>query len=113
MEPAFMTRLALGLCAVLAMLAPTDGITQNTTNEYVPDQQRAREHILGLENIGLPYLALKAAKKNPAAISHAKMRQLEADYAAELTRLAVITTRQESERFRIADRALARYEELI
>src|SRR5690606_15803060 len=73
----------------------------------------ARAEILGLERAGLPWLALQAAQRNPGAITPPKMRQLEADYAAELTRLAVITTRQESERFRIADRALAMYDDLI
>lgn len=73
----------------------------------------ARAEILGLERAGLPWLALQAAQRNPGAVTPPKMRQLEADYAAELTRLAVITTRQESERFRIADRALAMYDDLI
>lgn len=108
-----MTRATLKMCLALLMLAPAIGLTQTSpvTSPNRVDQER--DQILGLERAGLPYLALEAARRNPSAISDAKFRQLEADYAAELTRLAVITTRQEAERFRIADRALAIYDRLI
>lgn len=108
-----MMKVALKLCVIVVMCSPTSGLTQNTAVEQLSGTETARDHILGLERAGLPYLALQAAKSHPDAISDEKMRQLHADYAAELTRLAVITTRQESERFRIADRALTMYDELI
>lgn len=108
-----MMRVTLKLCVALVVLVPTIGLAQDSANGLPTEVDKARDHILGLERAGLPYLALEAARSNPQAISDVKFRQLEADYAAELTRLAVITTRQESERFRIADRALALYDELI
>lgn len=107
-----MIRTTLVKCVVLVMLIPTMGLAQ-TSIMPTDETNNARDKILGLERAGLPYLALEAARLHPGAISDDKFRQLEADYAAELTRLAVITTRQESERFRIADRALARYDRLI
>lgn len=107
-----MIRTTRKMCVVLIMLIPPIGLAQNIIDP-ASEIGNARDRILGLERAGLPYLALQAAKSNPGAIDDAKFRQLEADYAAELTRLAVITTRQESERFRIADRALALYDRLI
>lgn len=108
-----MKRATLKICVFLLVLAPAIGLAQNNNVGQSPETQRARDQIQGLERAGLPYLALQAARNHPGAISDAELRKLEADYAAELTRLAVITTRQESERFRIADRALAMYDELI
>lgn len=107
-----MIRTTLKMCVVLVMLIPPIGLAQDI---FDPANQsdNVENQILGLQRAGLPYLALQKAKNNPGAVSDAKFRQLEADYAAELTRLAVITTRQESERFRIADRALALYDRLI
>lgn len=115
MEYSRMRPATLSLCVVLMMQPVGQGLAQNTGPSYLSDTEmnQARAEILELERLGLPYLALQAAQKQPAAITNEKMRQLEADYAAELTRLAVITTRQESERFRIADRALAMYDRLI
>lgn len=108
-----MMRATLKLCVALVILIPTIGAAQDSTSGPITDLDKARDEILGLERAKLPYLALQAARSNPGAVNDVKFRQLEADYAAELTRLAVITTRQESERFRIADRALAIYDELI
>lgn len=109
-----MNKLAPGLFVSLFLAtAPILGQAQAAQQARSTTTEQARAEILELQRIGLPWLALQAAQQNPSAISPAKMRQLEADYAAELTRLAVITTRQESERFRIADRALAMYDELM
>lgn len=105
---------AFAACTSLSTLFfPLLLMAQPTANQDADELARIRAEIVGLEQIGLPWLALQAARQNPSAISAEKMRQLEADYAAELTRLAVITTRQEAERFRIADRALVMYDELI
>lgn len=109
-----MIRVARNLCITLVMLSPAGILAQESDQaSKTVENTQAREKILELESLGLPYLALQAAQQNPTAISDAKMRQLEADYAAELTRLAVTTTRQEVERFRIADRALEIYDRLI
>lgn len=107
-----MKLLAFSMWATLVVLSPTGSLAQSPIAGTTPDTE-VLEYILELERAGLPYLALQAAQKRPQVISDAKMRDLEADYAAELTRLAVITTRHESERFRIADRALEIYGRLI
>lgn len=109
-----MIRVARNLCIIWMMLSSAGILAQETDQAgQTVENTLAREKILELESLGLPYLALHAAQQHHTAISDEKMRQLEADYAAELTRLAVITTRQESERFRIADRALEIYDRLI
>ncbi|MGP3593679.1 poly-beta-1,6 N-acetyl-D-glucosamine export porin PgaA [Vagococcus sp. WN89Y] len=46
-------------------------------------------------------------------LPEAKTRRLELDAAAELVRIAQITSRGESERFLVADKALARYDSLL
>lgn len=47
------------------------------------------------------------------ALPPAQQRRLQADEAAELVRLSFIDARGEQERFVIADRALARYDQLL
>src|SRR5690554_709706 len=108
-----MIPVAKNLCIAL-MILPAGVMAQDTTtSSQTVAESNARTQIEELERLGLPYLALQAAQQHPTAISAAKMRQLDADYAAELTRLAVVTTRQESERYQIADRALKIYDRLI
>ncbi|TCT10423.1 poly-beta-1,6 N-acetyl-D-glucosamine export porin PgaA [Paralcaligenes ureilyticus] len=72
-----------------------------------------RGYILALQRAGLPEPALRLAQSHPALLNAAELRRLQGDYAAELARLADIPTRQEAERFAIADRALAQYDKLI
>ncbi|MFW7342689.1 poly-beta-1,6 N-acetyl-D-glucosamine export porin PgaA [Pollutimonas sp. H1-120] len=72
-----------------------------------------REYIDALQHAGLAQAALTVAREHPDLLNDAKMRQLEADYLAEVTRLAAMPYRLESERFATADRALADYERLI
>ena len=68
------------------------------------------------------YVTLLAANRvaDPAlresqglALPPAQQRRLQADEAAELVRLSFIDARGEQERFVIADRALARYDQLL
>ncbi len=73
----------------------------------------SREYIKSLERAGLPLAALNSAGQHPGLLSDKEMRNLQADYVAELARLAEMPTRQEAERFAIADRALAEYDRLI
>jgi biofilm PGA synthesis protein PgaA len=72
-----------------------------------------REYILALQQAGLTEPALRAAEQQPSLLSEAEFRDLQADQAAELTRLAAMPARNEHERFDVADRALGIYERLI
>lgn len=72
-----------------------------------------REYVKSLERTGLPLVATNMAREHPGLLSDKELRNLQADYAAELARLADMPTRQETERFAIADRALAEYDRLI
>lgn len=72
-----------------------------------------REYVTALDHAGLPLAALGTARQHPGLLSDKELRSLEADHAAELSRLAEMPARQESERFVIADRALAEYDRLI
>ncbi len=72
-----------------------------------------REYIKSLERARMPLAALNAARGHPGLLSDKEIRNLQADYAAELVRLAEMPSRQESERFVIVDRSLAEYDRLI
>lgn len=72
-----------------------------------------REYILSLQRAGLPGPALQMAQSHPTLLNNAETRRLEGDYAAQLVRLASAPSREESNRFAIADRALALYDKLI
>lgn len=109
-----MRRMAIRVCMLGLFLHPIYEAHAYITGDLPsPDEATERAQILSLRDARLPYLALSAARRHPGSVSDAEMRQLEADYAAELTRLAGITTRTESERFRVADRALAMYDRMI
>jgi biofilm PGA synthesis protein PgaA len=71
-----------------------------------------RDYIDTLQRTGLTDAALTTARSS-GLVSAAQLRHLEADYLAELVRLSAMPVRQESERFEIADRALAQYDRLI
>ncbi|MGB3288958.1 MAG: poly-beta-1,6 N-acetyl-D-glucosamine export porin PgaA [Burkholderiaceae bacterium] len=72
-----------------------------------------REYVESLRNAGLAYPALATARQHPELLDDAYKRRLEADYLAEMTRLSAMPYRLESERYAIADRALAEYDRLI
>ena len=57
--------------------------------------------------------ALTHATRRPELYTEAQMRRLQADALAEQVRLASMPTRNEADRFAIADRVLARYDTLI
>ncbi|KXU38633.1 poly-beta-1,6 N-acetyl-D-glucosamine export porin PgaA [Ventosimonas gracilis] len=71
------------------------------------------EYVRSLQRAGLPEQALEHARKYPGRFTAAQMRALEGDAAAVQTRLAAMPSRSESERFVIADRVLARYDQLM
>jgi biofilm PGA synthesis protein PgaA len=72
-----------------------------------------REYILALQRARLSGEALARAREHAGLFDAAQMRRFEADAAAQQVRLASMPTRGEAERYAIADRALARYDELI
>lgn len=72
-----------------------------------------REYIFALQRARMADSALRHARKHPGLLDDAQMRNLETDAVAEQVRMAWMPTREESQRFVIADRALARYAELI
>jgi len=73
----------------------------------------AREYVVALQRARLPEPALRLARQRPGLIDPVTLRRLEGDLAAERVRLAELATRSEKERYVIADRALADYDQLI
>jgi biofilm PGA synthesis protein PgaA len=72
-----------------------------------------REYIDALGRARLAQPALELARQHPDLFDARQLRRLEGDALAQQVRLASMPTRGEAERFVIADRALARYDELI
>ncbi|MBB1626955.1 poly-beta-1,6 N-acetyl-D-glucosamine export porin PgaA [Achromobacter sp. UMC71] len=72
-----------------------------------------REYIDALSRARMAGQALALARQHPDLYGAAELRRFEADAVAQQVRLASMPTRSEAERFVIADRALARYAELI
>ena len=56
---------------------------------------------------------MRLARQRPGLLDPVTLRRLEGDLAAERVRLAELATRSEKERYVIADRALADYDQLI
>ncbi|MGF0241665.1 poly-beta-1,6 N-acetyl-D-glucosamine export porin PgaA [Rhodococcus sp. IEGM1300] len=73
----------------------------------------AREYVNALQRVRLPEPALRLARQRPGLIDPVTVRRLEGDLAAERVRLAELATRSEKERYVIADRALADYDQLL
>lgn len=70
------------------------------------------EYLASLSASGLADAALRFAQQHPEQISPERMYALQADRAAELTRLASRPSRQEQGRFAVADQALDTYRQL-
>ncbi|TVT79319.1 poly-beta-1,6 N-acetyl-D-glucosamine export porin PgaA [Pseudomonas sp. H3(2019)] len=73
----------------------------------------AREYVFALQRARLPEPALRLARQRPGLIDPSVLRRIEGDLAAERVRLAELATRSETERYVIADRALADYDQLL
>lgn len=87
-----------------------------TDQAYTLAPQRAdvaRDYVRALQRAGLPESALRVAGEHRRLLDDAARLALEADVAAEQVRLADMPSRTEAERFAIADRALARYDQLM
>lgn len=72
-----------------------------------------RAYILALQRARLSQAALREAQAHPGVMDAAQVRGLQADVAAQLTRVAAASSRGEANRFKLADRALAMYDKLI
>lgn len=90
-----------------ALEAATKAYSLAPTNVSVVE-----EYISALTAAGLSEAALRTAREHAELFSAARLRALEGDRAAELTRLSSRPSRQESSRYVLADRALQAYDEL-
>lgn len=72
-----------------------------------------KNHLEILQRNRIADPALQLARENPKLVTAEQYRQLERDAAAEQVRMAVLPTRSETERFYIADQALADYQDLL
>jgi biofilm PGA synthesis protein PgaA len=72
-----------------------------------------REYIWALQRARMADVALELARRHQDLFDAGQMRGFEADALAQQVRLAAMPTRSEAERFVLADKALARYDELI
>lgn len=70
------------------------------------------EYISALSAAGLSEAALRTAQGHAELVPESRLRSLQLDRAAELTRLSSQEARQESERFKVATRALQAYDSL-
>lgn len=70
------------------------------------------EYVDALAAAGLADAALRTARAHPDRVPPSRMRTLEGDRAAELTRLSSRPSRQEADRYAVADKALLAYQEL-
>jgi len=83
-------------------------------NDLAPKRDDiAYEYLVALEGAGLADPARRMARERPDLLDPEQARQMEADAAAEMVRLSAIPGRGEESRYDVADRALARYDELI
>lgn len=82
--------------------------------DLAPEQgQVLRRYAEGLQRVGLARAALKLAEHSPELFTAAQRRQLQGDLLAQRVRMADLPTRRETERFAIADRALAEADSLL
>ncbi len=113
MQISFSRLLALSLYLPVTFFTAAANHHAHAVTSTSTQEKATRKHIEALQRNELPKAALDAARKYPTLMSEAEMRGLEADYLAELTRLAAIPARQEADRFAVADRAIAGYDALI
>jgi len=108
-------RLALSY-AYVAKERPFDAYFQTEKAYQIAPQKPyvQDEYVRALQRVELFDEALARARALPKGrFSEAQMRAMEADVVAMQTRLAAAPTRAEDERFVVADRALAHYDQLL
>ncbi|MER1968152.1 poly-beta-1,6 N-acetyl-D-glucosamine export porin PgaA [Castellaniella sp. GW247-6E4] len=89
------------------------GLYRQGTARFPERPEFAVGEAMTLSAMGMPQAALDLAKRHPQWIDATTQRRLEGDRLAQLARLAEAPGRGEQERYRIADQALARYDDLI
>jgi biofilm PGA synthesis protein PgaA len=72
-----------------------------------------QQYIVSLKDARLSRAALEVANRHRDQITAEQMRDLEADWAAELTRLASAPAHDRTHQYVIADRAIANYDRLL
>ena len=72
-----------------------------------------RDYVLALQRAGLAVAALEIAQRHPELLTREQLWGLQADAVAERIRHADLPAREETERFAVADAALASYRELF
>lgn len=86
---------------------------QNAYQLAPDDTQARRQYIFALRDARLSSAALTLAQRYPNAVTSDELRVLQADEAAELSRLASTPSRNQEERYRLADQALQRYDQYL
>ncbi|MBC7202785.1 MAG: poly-beta-1,6 N-acetyl-D-glucosamine export porin PgaA, partial [Pusillimonas sp.] len=86
---------------------------QSNYEQQPADTNALLTYIAALRQARFSSVAYVLAQQHPSKISADLMRELTVDYAAELTRLSLAPSRSESERYRLADRALEIYDKLL
>ncbi|MBF22507.1 MAG: poly-beta-1,6 N-acetyl-D-glucosamine export porin PgaA [Pusillimonas sp.] len=86
---------------------------QNNYEQKPADNNTLLTYIATLRAARLSSVAYALAQQHRDSISADLLRELTVDYAAELTRLSLAPARSETERYRLADRALEIYDALL
>lgn len=72
-----------------------------------------REYLLALQRAGVTAQALKLAEQNPELISSKELRSLQRARVADYVRMSDLPTAKETERFKLADMAIAESNNLL
>ncbi|HBT33787.1 MAG TPA: poly-beta-1,6 N-acetyl-D-glucosamine export porin PgaA [Pusillimonas sp.] len=86
---------------------------QSAYQQQPADTNALLAYIAALRQARLASIAYVLAQQHQDTIPAGLLRELTVDYAAELTRLSLAPARSESERYLLADRALAIYDTLL
>lgn len=88
-------------------------ISDQALNMAPDNRHAAQQYIVALQQARLPRAALALAMRKPELASSRQLRALQADRAAEMTRLAAAPAQDRAHQFQIAGRAIAAYDGLI
>ncbi|MBD2796649.1 poly-beta-1,6 N-acetyl-D-glucosamine export porin PgaA [Xenorhabdus sp. 18] len=82
-------------------------------DRFPDDKAVTQDYLFSLKNNRVNGPAWRLGQQHSTQLTAGQLRKLEADAAAELVRLSMMPNQSEKERFDIADRALARYEQML
>ncbi|OTA17301.1 outer membrane protein PgaA [Xenorhabdus vietnamensis] len=86
----------------------------STAHERFPNNKEVvQDYLISLKNNRVSGSAWHLGQQHSTQLTTEQLRRLETDAAAELVRLSMIPNRSEKERFDIADKAIARYEDML